>query len=76
MAITIDQVNVAQAITNILLKVIVALCILVAFFIVLYNVCSAVGWENKAVFGALDGILGYTMYPLTKHFFPPSTSKV
>jgi len=65
-----DKIKVYQAINNMRLKVAVTISILVAFFIVLIFVCTAKTWEDRAVFGVLDGILGGTMYPLTKHFFP------
>jgi hypothetical protein len=65
-----DKIRVLQAINNMRLKTLVTISILVAFFVILAFVCFAKTWEDRAVFGALDGILGGTMYPLTNHFFP------
>jgi hypothetical protein len=65
-----DKIKVWTAVTNIGLKILIAICILIGFFISLVFMCKADSWQDRAVFGALDGVLAYTMYPLTKHFFP------
>ncbi|MGB8194941.1 MAG: hypothetical protein WCF67_23600 [Chitinophagaceae bacterium] len=70
MAITEDQLKVYEVLTNLALKVVVTICILIAFFIILRFVISAKTWEDRAVFAALDGILGGTMFVLVRHFFP------
>ena len=67
---TEDQAKVLMILINISLKVVVAICILVGFFIVLYQICTATETTDKLIFSALDSVLGFTMYPLTKHFFP------
>lgn len=70
MELSDDNIKVYQIIINMRLKILVTICILVGFFVVLIFVCCAKTWQDRSVFGVLDAILGYTMYPLTKHFFP------
>ena len=65
-----DQIEVYKAVMNMRLKSLVTICILIGFFVILVFVCIAGNWQDRTVFAALDGILGYTMVPLVKHFFP------
>ncbi len=67
---TDDKIKIYTAFTNIILKVVVAISILVAFFIILSKLIGDQPWQDKTIYGIVDSILGYTMYPLTKHFFP------
>jgi len=70
------QAEVLEILNNMRLKMWVTKSILVAFFIVLLFLFLMIAgviesdWQSKLILGALDGILGYTMYPLVNHFFP------
>jgi uncharacterized membrane protein len=73
---TKSQAEVLKILNDMRLKKWVTISILIAFFIVLIVlILMIVGifktdWQTKAVVGALDAILGGTMYPLVNHFFP------
>jgi hypothetical protein len=74
--ITQNQAKVAVILENMRLKKIVTISLLVAFFIILVFLLLMMAgvipsaWESQAILGAVESILGYTMYPLVKHFFP------
>jgi hypothetical protein len=67
---TEDQVKVYEAMVNIRLKIASAIVILAVFIGVFVLLACCKTLEMKIVYGALDGILAGTMYPLTRHFFP------
>jgi len=74
--VTKAQAEVLEILSNMRLKKSVTYSILIAFFIVLGFLLLLIAgvidsdWQSKVILGALDAILGYTMYPLVNHFFP------
>lgn len=67
---TEEQLRVYKGLLDMLLKFLWFLAMGVAFFIILNFMITTEGWENKAVFGALDSVLVYTIVPITKNLFP------
>jgi|GEM_PF-5024211 len=76
MSITKAQAEVTVILENMLLKkrityvILVAFCIVLVVFVLLISGVIKSTWQQQAITATLDGILGYTMYPLVKHFFP------
>jgi hypothetical protein len=74
--LTPEQVEIYTAIKNMQYKKFVMWVIIVGFFAILATfILEIIGiiksdWTSKAITGALNGILGGTMYPLVNHFFP------
>jgi uncharacterized membrane protein len=70
------QAEISVILDNMRMKILVTKSILVGFFIVLVFLLLMIAgviksdWQSKTILGALDAILGYTMYPLVTHFFP------
>lgn len=69
--ITKRQVDVYEALTNIILKAIIAIVLLVCFCVVLYFLLtSEPTWQKTAPLATIDGLMGATFYKLIDHFFP------
>jgi hypothetical protein len=70
MPITRDQAKSWDILLNIFIKLLVALSVIVAFFIILHFILNAS--DNQAAWRLtlLDGILGSTMFIVVSHYFP------
>jgi hypothetical protein len=70
MPITNDQAQTWDILVNILIKLLVAITVIVGFFIILYYVInpksSGDGWRLTV----LEAILGSTMFVVVAHYFP------
>lgn len=76
MEISEDQVTVFSGLENIKLKILIVkvyLGILIALTIVLILLMTCIKsvWQDKAILAAVEIVLGYTIKPMTSHFFPP-----
>jgi len=73
---SINQAEIAVILGNMRLKTAVTYSLLVSFFIILIFLllmmtgCIPSKWESQAILASLETVLGYTMYPLVRHFFP------
>ena len=47
-----------------------AACFVITLGVFIYLIIIESPFENIAILGAVDGILGYSVYPLVKHYFP------
>jgi len=73
--LTQEQADVFVILENMRMKVLVTRCVLVAFFVILvflfllFTVIKST-WQEKAILGVIEAILGGTMYPLVNHYLP------
>lgn len=68
-----DKIKGYEAILNMMMKFLLCLVSIIAFFIILYQLVTDPNPTNKGIYAATDfGILSGTMYVVMKHFFPSS----
>lgn len=75
MKVTNRQVDVFKSLTDIILKIIITIVLLVCFCIILYFLLTSTPTLEKTVpLGAIDLLMAGSFYKLINHFFP-NTSK-
>ena len=65
-----DQVRVYSLLFDMLIKAVLAVAMLIAFFIVLNYCLVADSLNHQIVLGGLDSILAGTMFVVFRHYFP------
>lgn len=71
---TRGQVNVYQAIADLILKAIIVMAIVICFlvgfgFLIYLNYLNR-PWQNMALLGAVDAMLAWSFPYILKHYFP------
>ncbi len=70
MSLTRDQAKVWDILLNMAIKLLVAISVIVAFFVILYHILKAKESEAAWRLTILDSILGGTMFVVVSHYFP------
>lgn len=73
MKITTEQLIIIDALTNLFIKVILALSSIAGFWVILYHIVTnitSINPINTAILAALDLMLSGTLYYIIAHYFP------
>ena len=70
MPLTREQAKAWDTLVNMLIKIIVAISVIVAFFIILYYVINPKSEGSAWRLTILEAILGGTMFVVVGHYFP------
>ncbi|HCT29456.1 MAG TPA: hypothetical protein DIW31_01690 [Bacteroidales bacterium] len=68
--LTKEKIQVYQIVFSMFIQLLLVLAGIVAFFIVLYNILNEPDNYTKMIYGALDTMLGSTIYLVYRHYFP------
>jgi hypothetical protein len=71
MSITKKQVDVYKELSDMILKIIITIILIICFCIVLgFLLFSEPTWAKTAPLSVIESILGIAIRPLMKHFYP------
>ncbi len=74
MTITDEKIKIYKLLADIIIKFVLSISILVAFFIILFNVLKPSNPAiTKLTLGFIDLILAGTLYKVYTHYFPKKT---
>lgn len=65
----VDKVKVFELLGNLIIKFLLTIVAIIAFFIILNYILHQDKWENQSVMVFFEGILAATFYKLYKHYF-------
>jgi hypothetical protein len=75
---TESQLNLYQALTNLMLKVVITFsvlgCFITGFGFLIYLVNENHPWQNLTILGGIDGLIGLSLPIVLRHFFPDKSS--
>ena len=75
---TKSQFNIYQALTDLVLKVIITLsvlgCFIVGFGFLIYLINENHPWQNLTVLGGIDSLIALSLPIVLRHFFPDKSS--
>ena len=65
-----ENIFVWEALSNMLIKIVLTIVSIIAYFIILYYIINSKSLEERLTFGALDSMLTFTYYKIVNHYFP------
>lgn len=68
--LTPDKVKVYELLGNVIMKLLLVIATIVAFFIVLFYLINAKEGTEIAKYGVIDGVLGGVVVGVWRHYFP------
>jgi hypothetical protein len=72
------KIDTYYALTNLALKVLltlsILLCFVCGFFFVLYLIYANHPWQNTILIGGMDSLLAFSFPSILNHFFPKNTN--